>query len=221
MAIEKILTHKNGVVEYIITSKEDLDGLVDVEVGSRAKLLSPIEVKDYIYRGVWTKVEEVEREDNYGDNEIGGIIDDISGEIMDNAVETVNEYHKNLDSLVDCTVTEFEGRDIMINPSIEGKTKSVVIKGGTYQNLVSNIESSYTFTQGTSADRSKVICKTDLIKPNTLYTVILEVTDINLAGTDKITFGVQYSYCNIAYKTLVNVRDKGIYMGTFTTGNIV
>ena len=78
MAIEKILTHKNGVVEYIITSKEDLNGLVDVEVGSRAKLLSPAEVKDYIYRGVWTKVEEVKREDSYDDNELGGIIDDIS-----------------------------------------------------------------------------------------------------------------------------------------------
>ena len=135
MAVEKILTHKNGVVEYIITSKEDLNGLVDVEVGSRARLLSPIEVRDYIYCGKWA---EVEKEDNYGDNEIEGIIDDINGEIMDNAVETVNEYHKNLDSLVDCTVTEFEGRDITINPSIEGKTKNIVVKGETYQNLFNN-----------------------------------------------------------------------------------
>ena len=218
MAIEKILTHKNGVAEYIITSKEDLNGLVDVEVGSRARLLNPIEVRDYMYCGKWA---EVKREDSYGDNEIEGIIDDINGEIMDNAVETVNEYHKNLDSLVDCTVTEFEGRDITINPSIEGKTKSVMIKGETYQNLVSNKESSYTLTQGTSADRSKLICETSLIKPNTLYTVIFEVTDINLAGTDNISIGVQYSYCNITGKTLVNVKDKGIYMGTFTTGNIV
>ena len=54
---------------------------------------------------------------------------------MDNAVETVNEYHKNLDSLVDCSVTEFESRDITINPSIEGKTKSIMVKGWTYQNL--------------------------------------------------------------------------------------
>ena len=53
LAVEKILTHKNGVVEYIITSKEDLNGLVDVEVGSRARLLSPIEVRDYIYCYEW------------------------------------------------------------------------------------------------------------------------------------------------------------------------
>lgn len=157
MAIEKILTHKNGVAEYIITSVEDLKELIDVEVGSRARLLSPVEVRDYIYRGEWV---EVEKEDSYDDNEIEGIIDDINGEIMNNAVESVNEYHKNLDSLVDCTVTEFEGRDIMINPSIEGKTKSIVIKGETYQNLfnnfsISNEDSKYITVNGNTIKWTK------------------------------------------------------------------
>lgn len=125
----------------------------------------------------------------------------------------------------------FNGEDITIDNSIVSKTTDMVIKGRTLQNLFSgeakDLYNSATIRQEkdgyvTLLQRSYGDCihtDTSLYKPNTKYTLIVDIKENTLDVECSLIENDKRTVCVVDNSPKIKARETGITKHTFTTIN--
>ena len=108
-----------------------------------------------------------------------------NGEVsLDTRIERdINKINDNIDNL---SFLPQEGENIDIDNSLNGYTRDLVIKGKTLHNLyIGNRENTFTISQGQHYNHL-TLCKTDMLKLNTPYTIYFNIEIINNTTTGNV-----------------------------------
>lgn len=186
--IKKIGSNKYGVVEYAISSVEDIADLpLGVAIGSTAVLIDKDGIRTFaLGEGEWVEYIDAERYDKNklaqdllfcGFGNDGEKHDDLDDRLMvefDEINERVNVGN----------YLEYNGCNVKADYSLEGLQKGVTLEGRTLQNLApktltNTTKDSQGYFTSTAVEWDYLHKVSDseplLLKPNTEYTYIIEV----------------------------------------------
>lgn len=206
--IKKIDANKYGVVRYAISSIEDIADLPrEVSVGSEAILVNEDGEKKFrLGSDGWVEVVEVKE---YDEDKLRDILEDAKVGYGGIEYETLEErLDKDFDDVYSVldnrTYVEYEGCRITAKDSLNGLQKETVVKGRTFQNLLSAMKPKrgLSFNNGIyetdpTIDPHTGFWTLGMIKGNTIYSLIIEfleipngINDINVFGETE--FGQNY-----------------------------
>ena len=242
--IKKIGSNKYGVVEYAISSVEDIADLpLGVAIGSTAVLINKDGIRTFaLGEGEWVEYIDAERYDKNklaqdllfcGFGNDGEKHDDLDDRLMvefDEINERVNVGN----------YLEYNGCDVKADYSLEGLQRGVMLEGRTLQNVlhegmfdefkpecwVATSQSSYwSFNNGYITIESNpgnyvnVFSKVnEKIKPNTTYTIFLEVKENTLTSeTNDLMIILNDGTAFTEGLTAKNLFDVGIHVLKATT----
>ena len=109
--------------------------------------------------------------------------------------------------------------DVDVSADVEDGFGEVGIKGVTYQNILRNdSKNSKQFVQKDLNARVKSL-SSNLIKQSTKYTLVFDITQINLEGVSSIGIYIQGSITNNAMIEVARVSNTGRYRYVFTSSS--
>ena len=214
--IKKIGSNKYGVVEYAISSVEDIADLpLGVAIGSTAVLIDKDGIRTFaLGEGEWVEYIDAERYDKNklaqdllfcGFGNDGEKHDDLDDRLMvefDEINERVNVGN----------YLEYNGCNVKADYSLEGLQRGVMLEGRTLQNLVDGKNMIIDASDNTTRTIS---LRANLLKINTTYTFILNVKRNTLTRPLRtLSFEEEFLPAN---KTLVEVGQTGVVKTVITT----
>ena len=109
--------------------------------------------------------------------------------------------------------------DVDVSADVEDGFGEIGVKGVTYQNILSkDSKNARQFIQKDLNARVKAL-NSNLIKSSTKYTLVFDVTQINLAGLDSIGLYIQGSITDSSMVKVASVSTVGIYKYVFTSSS--
>lgn len=199
--IKKIGSNKYGVVEYAISSVEDIADLpLGVAIGSTAVLIDKDGIRTFaLGEGEWVEYIDAERYDKnklaqdllfceFGND--GEKHDDLDDRLMvefDEINERVNVGN----------YLEYNGCHVKADYSLEGLQRGVMLEGRTLQNLIQEFKILY---GQVTIENNKLVYPSNLnganhvvdicflCKPNTTYSIIFEGENID--SNNSLTYGI-------------------------------
>lgn len=187
--IKKIDANKYGVVRYAISSIEDIADLPrEVSVGSEAILVNEDGEKKFrLGSDGWVEVVEVKE---YDEDKLRDILEDAKvgygGIEYETLEERLDKDFDNVYSVLDNRAyVEYEGCRITAKDSLNGLQKETVVKGRTFQNLLSAMKpkAGLSFNNGVYETNPTIDPHTGfktlgMIKGNTIYSLVIEFLEI-------------------------------------------
>ena len=214
--IKKIGSNKYGVVEYAISSVEDIADLpLGVAIGSTAVLINKDGIRTFaLGEGEWVEYIDAERYDKNklaqdllfcGFGNDGEKHDDLDDRLMvefDEINERVNVGN----------YLEYNGCHVKADYSLEGLQRGVMLEGRTLQNLVDG--KNMIIDASDNATRT-ISLQANLLKINTIYTFIFNVKRNTLTRPLR-TLSFEEEFLP-ASKTFVEVGQTGVVKTVVTT----
>ena len=234
--IKKIGSNKYGVVEYAISSVEDIADLpLGVAIGSTAVLINKDGIRTFaLGEGEWVEYIDAERYDKNklaqdllfcGFGNDGEKHDDLDDRLMvefDEINERVNVGN----------YLEYNGCDVKADYSLEGLQRGVMLEGRTLQNLCvdySNEKNTFTLKDkvtmlgsdinyASETYRIRTLKFAHNLKPNTTYTIIINIHSLETLSNGLGNYIIDGD--EIMNYSVVSLKGVGVHIKKFTTNNI-
>ena len=218
--IKKIGSNKYGVVEYAISSVEDIADLpLGVAIGSTAVLIDKDGIRTFaLGEGEWVEYINAERYDK----------NKLAQDLLFCGFGNDGEKHDDLD---DRLIVEFDeinervnignylgynGCCVKADYSLEGLQRGVMLEGRTLQNLVDGKNRIIDASDNTTRTIS---LQANLLKTNTIYTFIFDVKRNTLTRPLRtLSFEEEFLPAN---KTFVEVGQTGVVKTTVATTSTI
>lgn len=234
--IKKIGSNKYGVVEYAISSVEDIADLpLGVAIGSTAVLINKDGIRTFaLGEGEWVEYIDAER---YDKNKLAqdllfcGFGND--GEKHDDLDDRLIVEFDEINERVNVgNYLEYNGHYVKADYSLEGLQRGVMLEGKTLQNICvdySNEKNTFTLKDKVTMLGSDINYDSETyrirtlkfahnLKPNTTYTIIVNIHSLETLNNGLGNYIVDGD--GITHYSVVSLKGSvGVHIKKFTTNN--
>lgn len=243
--LESIATNANNIAENTTNIQNNTEAIganaqaIESNTNSIEAHTTSIEANTQAINGATTEITELKKSVNTNKStiletkgEVEGARTGANGQIYSTLKERLDGEFEAIHQQIVDPYLDFEGERVIVEHSLEGQTKNMVVKGRTYQNLVPNFNTHWTrnsagitinndrkltiVADGMKAEAMAIRKNFMLLKSNTVYTVVANITQNTLSQS----FNLIHLYLDVMCtknSVVVGQGITGIVKGKFTT----